>query len=103
MFRDTIRKLAENLRSKYTSSCYELVRGRCIFATVKRAGHTQFGVGHTRFGGGWGLGDQAGIGIGQGKLSWAGDQYTVLSYTRKVDIRLPGKGNSTSHGARPVH
>ena len=22
--------------------------------------------------------------------------------TRKVDIRLPGKGNSTSHGARPV-
>jgi len=23
--------------------------------------------------------------------------------TRKVDIRLPGKGNSNSHGARPVH
>ena len=22
---------------------------------------------------------------------------------RKVDIRLPGKGNSESHGARPVH
>ena len=22
---------------------------------------------------------------------------------RKVDVRLPGKGNSTSHGARPVH
>jgi hypothetical protein len=22
---------------------------------------------------------------------------------RKVDIRLPGKGNSNSHGARPVH
>ena len=22
---------------------------------------------------------------------------------RKVDIRLPGKGNSSSHGARPVH
>ena len=21
----------------------------------------------------------------------------------KVDVRLPGKGNSTSHGARPVH
>ena len=21
----------------------------------------------------------------------------------KVDIRLPGKGNSSSHGARPVH
>jgi len=23
--------------------------------------------------------------------------------TRKVDIRLPGKGNSNSHGARPVY
>ena len=23
--------------------------------------------------------------------------------TRKVDIRLPGKGNSNCHGARPVH
>ena len=23
--------------------------------------------------------------------------------TRKVDVRLPGKGNSQSHGARPVH
>jgi len=23
--------------------------------------------------------------------------------TRKVDARLPGKGNSNSHGARPVH
>ena len=22
---------------------------------------------------------------------------------RKVDIRLPGKGNSNSHGARPVY
>ena len=22
---------------------------------------------------------------------------------RKVDVRLPGKGNSISHGARPVH
>jgi len=22
---------------------------------------------------------------------------------RKVDVRLPGKGNSNSHGARPVH
>jgi len=25
------------------------------------------------------------------------------SMTRKVDVRLPGKGNSNSHGARPVH
>ena len=23
--------------------------------------------------------------------------------TRKVDVRLPGKGNSNSYGARPVH
>ena len=23
--------------------------------------------------------------------------------TRKVDVRLPGKGDSNSHGARPVH
>ena len=26
-----------------------------------------------------------------------------LRVTRKVDIRLSGKGNSTPHGARPVH
>ena len=32
-----------------------------------------------------------------GRVSW------VLYTTRKVDIRLPGKGNSNSHGARPVH
>ena len=25
------------------------------------------------------------------------------SHARKVDVRLPGKGNSNSHGARPVH
>ena len=23
--------------------------------------------------------------------------------SRKVDVRLPGKGNSNSHGSRPVH
>ena len=28
---------------------------------------------------------------------------TVWYGARKVDIRLPGKGNSNSHGARPVH
>ena len=28
-------------------------------------------------------------------------EYTLLS--RKVDVRLPRKGNSNSHGARPVH
>ena len=27
----------------------------------------------------------------------------VEDVTRKVDIRLPGKGNSNSHGARPVY
>ena len=27
----------------------------------------------------------------------------ILAGHRKVDIRLPGKGNSNSHGARPVH
>jgi len=27
----------------------------------------------------------------------------VLLPNRKVDVRLPGKGNSKSHGARPVH
>ena len=31
--------------------------------------------------------------------------YTWMPHTcgGKVDIRLPGKGNSNSHGARPVH
>jgi len=29
-------------------------------------------------------------------------QVHLLS-SRKVDVRLPGKGNSNSHGARPVH
>ena len=24
-------------------------------------------------------------------------------WVRKVDVRLPGKGHSNSHGARPVH
>ena len=27
----------------------------------------------------------------------------VSCSTRKVDVRLPGKGNSNSHGARPIH
>jgi len=26
-----------------------------------------------------------------------------MAHIRKVDVRLPGKGNSNSHGARPVH
>ena len=31
------------------------------------------------------------------------DSQGVAERTRKVDARLPGKGNSNSHGARPVH
>jgi len=27
----------------------------------------------------------------------------LVPWTRKVDVRLPGKGNSDLHGARPVH
>jgi len=27
----------------------------------------------------------------------------LVSSTRKVDVRLPGKGDPNSHGARPVH
>jgi len=27
----------------------------------------------------------------------------VCVWGRKVDVRLPGKGNPNSHGARPVH
>ena len=33
--------------------------------------------------------------LGEGTLS--------VQQARKVDIRLPGKGDSNSHGARPVH
>ena len=28
---------------------------------------------------------------------------SLLSSSREVDVRLPGKGNSSSDGARPVH
>jgi len=31
------------------------------------------------------------------------EQRVNMSSIRKVDIRLPGKGNSNSHGARPVY
>ena len=37
---------------------------------------------------------------------WGGatpDPVGVPEGTRKVDVRLPGKGDSNSHGARPVH
>ena len=44
------------------------------------------------------------IGGTEDTLDCAGGAAPVqVSSTRKVDARLPGKGNSTSHGARPVH
>ena len=30
-------------------------------------------------------------------------EHVLHLYDGKVDMRLPGKGNSNSHGARPVH
>ena len=35
-------------------------------------------------------------------MQGAGCRVQGAGYTRKVDARLPGKGNSNSHGARPV-
>ena len=32
-----------------------------------------------------------------------GRMYQPRAVTRKVDVRLPGKRDSNSHGARPVH
>jgi len=32
-------------------------------------------------------------------VNWCG----FAGMAREVDVRLPGKGNSKSHGARPVH
>ena len=40
-------------------------------------------------------------GVDEARQSRQEDGY--LPKGRKVDIRLPGKGNSNSHGARPVH
>ena len=31
------------------------------------------------------------------------DEANPVGEVRKVDVRLPGKGDSNSHGARPVH
>ena len=45
-------------------------------------------------GGSWGKG-------GKGGGLWKGGRGAVG--VRNVDIRLPGKGNSNFHGARPVH
>ena len=37
------------------------------------------------------------------RVQGAGCRVQVAGCTRKVDVKLPGKGNSNSHGARPVH
>ena len=36
------------------------------------------------------------------RLDLERSQQQVAALSRKVDVRLPGKGNSNSHGARPV-
>jgi len=36
-------------------------------------------------------------------MSEKGTKPFCFEWLRNVDIRLPGKGNSNSHGARPVH
>ena len=38
------------------------------------------------------------VNVRQGSVTPADDAASI-----KVDIRLPGKGNPNSHGARPVH
>ena len=47
------------------------------------------------------------MGVGRGVwrvpgLVLAGEEAQGVGIPRRVDIRLPGKGNSNSHGARPV-
>ena len=37
------------------------------------------------------------------KVSATPPKLAAFHQHRKVDVRLPGKGNSNSHGARPVH
>ena len=37
------------------------------------------------------------------RASYAETDPGGLGFSRKVDARLPGKGNSNSRGARPVH
>ena len=47
-------------------------------------------------------GDEPASGEGLPRMAWCG-MAGVGRVTRKVDVRLPGNGNSNSHGARPVH
>ena len=48
----------------------------------------------------------AGVGVlgfrGMRVGGWGGSEFGVQASERKVDVRLPGKGNLNSHGARPV-
>ena len=51
---------------------------------------------------------RVGVGVGRGGGVAAGGSPPRPAppcprCTRKVDVRLPGKGDSNSHGARPVH
>jgi hypothetical protein len=46
-----------------------------------------------------GFGEQRQSGLGMKGVSGS----TSRTVSRKVDVRLPGKGNSNSHGARPVY
>ena len=40
---------------------------------------------------------------GDARVAGPREVHVLDPLSRKVDIRLPGKGNSNSHGARPVH
>ena len=44
-----------------------------------------------------------GPGFGVWGLGFGGLVFTKAICARKVDVRLPGEGNSNSHGARPIH
>ena len=43
------------------------------------------------------------MGGGVSREVGAGKRAAPLAEEVPVDVRLPGKGNSNSHGARPVH
>ena len=62
-----------------------------------RNGSTSFGAGEVRF---WRklFGNTIRL-----PVSDASARCNVIDIYRKVDVRLPGKGNSNSHGARLVH
>ena len=43
------------------------------------------------------------VGMGQGRPPRDADRVRWLLYSKSLVLRLPGKGNSNSHGARPVY